>query len=257
VLVSGRELARSTNAPALATTKPEHSSKSSSPLGASSVGLEGESSKPDPVLIYPPTFDYTLPRMLHDDHAAPLMLSRLDEPIRRVIEDMREQRMSLCQSLRQYVFVHRAVLEGALALVDEERRAFGNAWIDTEGVADEAGSAQAHHYHYTHHSHHGHHHHQHHQHHQHTHHHHHQHHQQVAPKPSEDPIEDAFIDADASSPVTPPPASSSPLKAKRGASPTELPHVDAQGGVVLSKRPSIKRKQREQQRSSDDGSIVL
>ncbi|OSX68094.1 hypothetical protein POSPLADRAFT_1108046, partial [Postia placenta MAD-698-R-SB12] len=32
-------------------------------------------------------------------------------PIRRVIEDMREQRMSLCQSLRQYVFVHRAIIE--------------------------------------------------------------------------------------------------------------------------------------------------
>ncbi|KAI0073817.1 hypothetical protein K474DRAFT_1567419, partial [Panus rudis PR-1116 ss-1] len=28
-----------------------------------------------------------------------------------VIEDMREQRMSLCQSLRQYVFVHRAIIE--------------------------------------------------------------------------------------------------------------------------------------------------
>jgi len=38
-----------------------------------------------------------------------------------MLEDMREQRMSLCQSLRQYVFVHRAIVEGALDIVDEER----------------------------------------------------------------------------------------------------------------------------------------
>jgi len=38
-----------------------------------------------------------------------------------VVHDMREQRMSLCQSLRQYVFVHAAVIEGALMIVDEER----------------------------------------------------------------------------------------------------------------------------------------
>ena len=30
--------------------------------------------------------------------------------------------MSLCQSLRQYVFVHRAIIEGALMIVDEEKR---------------------------------------------------------------------------------------------------------------------------------------
>jgi hypothetical protein len=34
---------------------------------------------------------------------------------------MREQRMSLCQSLRQYVFAHRVILEGALEIVDEEK----------------------------------------------------------------------------------------------------------------------------------------
>lgn len=65
-------------------------------------------------------FDYAQPRRLHRDLSPPL-LSSYDEPIRRVIEDMREQRMSLCQSLRQYVFVHRAVIEGALMIIDEER----------------------------------------------------------------------------------------------------------------------------------------
>ncbi|KAI0762248.1 hypothetical protein C8Q74DRAFT_137813 [Fomes fomentarius] len=61
------------------------------------------------------------PRRLHDNSSPPL-LSTYDEPIRRVVEDMREQRMSLCQSLRQYVFVHRAIIEGALMIVDEENR---------------------------------------------------------------------------------------------------------------------------------------
>jgi len=40
--------------------------------------------------------------------------------------------MSLCQSLRQYVFVHRTVIEGALQLVDEERGTFGEAWMDVD-----------------------------------------------------------------------------------------------------------------------------
>jgi tyrosine-protein phosphatase 2/3 len=74
----------------------------------------------------PPTpqtlrFDYTAPRPLHVNESPPL-LSSYDDPIQRVIEDMRQQRMSLCQSLRQYVFVHRAIIEGALMIVDEERK---------------------------------------------------------------------------------------------------------------------------------------
>ncbi|KAI0820604.1 hypothetical protein BC628DRAFT_1413007 [Trametes gibbosa] len=69
----------------------------------------------------PPTPDLKEPRRLHDDSSPPL-LSSYEDPIRRVIEDMREQRMSLCQSLRQYVFVHRAIIEGALMIVDEQKR---------------------------------------------------------------------------------------------------------------------------------------
>lgn len=66
-------------------------------------------------------YDYALPRTREDSgDSSPPPLSTYDEPIREVLEDMRQQRMSLCQSLRQYVFVHRAIIEGALAIVDEQ-----------------------------------------------------------------------------------------------------------------------------------------
>ncbi|KDQ54952.1 hypothetical protein JAAARDRAFT_38069 [Jaapia argillacea MUCL 33604] len=68
------------------------------------------------------TFDYTQPRKLHQADSPP-PLSSYVEPIRAIVEDMREQRMSLCQSLRQYVFVHRAIIEGAIQLVDEDEAA--------------------------------------------------------------------------------------------------------------------------------------
>jgi protein-tyrosine phosphatase len=60
------------------------------------------------------------PRLLHEI-TTPIELSYLKEPICEVIQDMREQRMSLCQSLRQYIYVHAVILEGALMIVDEER----------------------------------------------------------------------------------------------------------------------------------------
>lgn len=67
------------------------------------------------------TVDYKEPRRLHEDINSPTLLSTYEEPIWEVVQDMREQRMSLCQSLRQYVFVHAAIIEGALMIVDEER----------------------------------------------------------------------------------------------------------------------------------------
>lgn len=68
--------------------------------------------------------DYKLPRQLHQD-VSPAPLMSHNNPISTIVQDMREQRMSLCQSLRQYVFVHAAVIEGALMMVDEERELWG------------------------------------------------------------------------------------------------------------------------------------
>ncbi|KAH9920557.1 uncharacterized protein BXZ73DRAFT_104682 [Epithele typhae] len=81
----------------------------------------GHDSSDDTIPVAEPSPPLRDPRKLHSDSSPPL-LSTYDEPIRRVIEDMREQRMSLCQSLRQYVFVHRAIIEGSLMVVDEEKR---------------------------------------------------------------------------------------------------------------------------------------
>ncbi|KNZ78204.1 Receptor-type tyrosine-protein phosphatase zeta [Termitomyces sp. J132] len=67
------------------------------------------------------TVDYKEPRALHAFLKTPVALSTFDEPIWEVVQDMREQRMSLCHSLRQYVFMHQVVIEGALRIVDEER----------------------------------------------------------------------------------------------------------------------------------------
>lgn len=70
--------------------------------------------------------DYKLPRQLHQD-LSPAPLMSHTNPIWTVVQDMREQRMSLCQSLRQYVFVHAAVIEGALMIVDEQREIWGES----------------------------------------------------------------------------------------------------------------------------------
>ncbi|KAH8101595.1 hypothetical protein BXZ70DRAFT_891438 [Cristinia sonorae] len=124
------------------------------------------------------------PRRLHDN-ASPPMLSTYDSPVRRVVEDMRQQRMSLCQSLRQYVFVHRAIIEGALMIVDEEKERQARRGSDSPPSAPPSSSV-------------------------------------------------------ASSPTT----TLSPGRSKRGPSPTELLKQGTSGEVLLTKRPSIKRRQR-------------
>lgn len=76
--------------------------------------------------------DYSIPRELHREDSPPL-LSSFEDPVREILEDMRQQRMSLCQSLRQYVFVHSAVIEGSLQILDEEVEKATKAGIFSSG----------------------------------------------------------------------------------------------------------------------------
>ncbi|KAI0716182.1 hypothetical protein C8T65DRAFT_768879 [Cerioporus squamosus] len=171
------------------------------------------------------------PRKLHDDTSPPL-LSSYQEPIRRVIEDMREQRMSLCQSLRQYVFVHRAIIEGALMIVDEEKKR-----DEEERKSRAAASGEV----------------------------------KTSVHLSETPVRDGAsarrsvsLDGDrrvankrstpdfvAGNTIIEGVVSSPPGRSKRGASPTELTMEGLDGGVLLTKRPSVKRAQRANQAQLD------
>ena len=103
----------------------QHSSRSSSDRDWGTRHEVGNTSRSQQVETignnHPRPFDYADPRAMFVDEETPPLLSTFGEPIRRILEDMREQRMSLCQSLRQYVFVHRAIIEGSLKIVDEER----------------------------------------------------------------------------------------------------------------------------------------
>lgn len=160
--------------------------------------------------------DYKLPRQLHQDLSPAPLMSHAN-PIWTIVQDMREQRMSLCQSLRQYVFVHAAVIEGALMIVDEERELWGEC--GSEGSPESTPSKN--------------------------------------PDSMEIPSigrTRGSRDRTRSFPAvgsasgsqmyhtSSPAVSSSPSKWKRGPSPTELLREDKSGIISFAKRPSIKRR---------------
>lgn len=161
-----------------------------------------------------PIIDYKLPRELHLDLSPPL-LSSYQNPICMVVQDMREQRMSLCQSLRQYVFVHAAVIEGALQIVDEERELWGDSGGSDGGPElppSPFSNAKG----------------------------------WVGSEAQEAWVEDASSGVGGDHYFTTAvPSSSIPslsCKGKRGPSPTELLKEDKTGALSLAKRPSVKRK---------------
>ncbi|KAF8060941.1 hypothetical protein FPV67DRAFT_1631903 [Lyophyllum atratum] len=151
------------------------------------------------------TVDYKEPRALHGAREAPVALSAFEEPIWEVLQDMREQRMSLCQSLRQYVFVHAAIIEGALWVVDEEREKESreNAGLVSSPMRGVSRPS--------------------------------------LPPLSLPPVPQIHAFNSTSSGVMSDSGSTSST-GKRGASPTELLKEGKKGEVLLSKRPSIKRR---------------
>jgi tyrosine-protein phosphatase 2/3 len=130
-------------------------------------------------------FDYKEPRPLHKD-VTPPNLTSFEDPIWEVVQDMREQRMSLCQTLRQYVFVHAAVIEGALMVLDDEKMVKNGLTMPVPRTTSPASSLRS------------------------------------------------VVSSDNTSLTA---------SNKRGASPTELLKENKAGDVMLSKRPSMKRKQ--------------
>lgn len=220
-------------------TKPSHSSSSDTVTGGS------EAAAP----VGPPSPDLKEPRRLHDDSTPPL-LSMYEDPIRRVVEDMREQRMSLCQSLRQYVFVHRAIIEGALVIVDEEKKRKNSLQESAEagssktqvsrileapratspvsGMLVEPAQASAAEGVHTH---------------------------GIRLGQAFMPSDEREVSRKRSYPefvagntivegVVSPASVASPGRPKRVGSPAELTKEDVDGGVLLTKRPSVKRRQR-------------
>ncbi|KIO25744.1 hypothetical protein M407DRAFT_24903 [Tulasnella calospora MUT 4182] len=158
----------------------------------------------------------------------PSPIGELDEPVRHVLEGIREQRMSMCQSLRQYVFVHQAILEGALQIVDEVKADL--EYGRTVEVSAEASGASP----FT----------------------------QAAGKLPPPKIIPSLLSGVPVPPPPPPPppplrlgslsvdtpsrltafTTGSVLGNKRLASPTELQRIDAQGAShTIHKRPSLKR----------------
>lgn len=107
------------NAPSLTT---------SASVASSSRAFSRESSPqgPDSQRHAPSTEDgFAAPRRQHRGGkdalpaSAPTPLGEMSEPIRAILEDMRQQRMSLCQTLRQYVFAYRGESSSSFVVVFE------------------------------------------------------------------------------------------------------------------------------------------
>lgn len=181
-----------------------------------SAAAEAATSKLKSTEIQRAAFDYTEPRPLHQ-HDSPLALSIFKIPLLEVVQDMREQRMSLCQSLRQYVFVHAVVIEGALMILDDENEKDGiprkrprrksksrrkRKSVPKKGVVDEVMS-------------------------------------DITSKTDVSSVTSStYSKADNGGSI-----STGTSSNKRQASPTELPQEDKKGGLLLHKKPSLKRKQ--------------
>jgi len=189
---------------------PDDESEASPPRGRSNRdGHVIIPSIPNSPPTTPPSQDciqFKGPRRLHEDKS-PAELDSFEEPIWEVVQDMREQRMSLCQSLRQYVFVHAAIIEGALMIVDEERHR-GRRDIQTASQRSKQIAPAT---------------------------------LCRGNKTNSDPSRRLNRCRPAALSVKSSDLGSAILTGKRVASPTELPKENKWGDILLSKRPSLQR----------------
>ncbi|OCF39291.1 hypothetical protein I317_06916 [Kwoniella heveanensis CBS 569] len=74
-------------------------------------------------------------------HRTPSPITEMENPVPAVLEGMRVQRMSLVQSLRQYLFVHRAIITNYLHMLDEERLTNPSVSIGTSGASTTGNSS--------------------------------------------------------------------------------------------------------------------
>ncbi|KAH6917160.1 protein-tyrosine-phosphatase [Coprinopsis sp. MPI-PUGE-AT-0042] len=128
--------------PALSTSGAEQTASVASTFGANPRNALLSSRLAFDTASTAKSFDYKDPRPLHLDKTPP-PLEDFEDPILEVLQDMREQRMSLCQSLRQYVFVHSAIIEGALMLLDEEKEANEAAAGREAGIGEKGATFMA------------------------------------------------------------------------------------------------------------------
>ncbi|KAM6498313.1 hypothetical protein JOM56_006261 [Amanita muscaria] len=207
VSANGHTQGRSLSRQLVVTSDEESPSRSFSPSADESEPhlFDGQrkelTSSNSPPSSFPlPSANLKKPRKLHED-TSPIELGTFTEPIWEVVQDMREQRMSLCQSLRQYVFIHAAIVEGALMIVDEERRR-----EKTEGHTTLRQISP-----------------------------------KITCRFSHEPTAIANKGRAVGLSVRSNGLASAILTGKRVASPTELPKENKQGQVLLSKRPSLQR----------------
>jgi len=92
----------------------------------------------DQMITHSDAFEFEMGRMptVADSKTTPSPITDMPEPVKNVLENMRIQRMSLCQSLRQYAFVYRSVIYGYLDMLDEETQAAEEAQAAHDDLHD-------------------------------------------------------------------------------------------------------------------------
>jgi len=116
-------------------------SDSGDPSAAPSAAVSPEDEAPGDTITDSDNFVFEMGKFtrITDSHGrprTPTPITDMPEPVKNVLEGMRIQRMSLCQSLRQYAFVYRSVIHGYLNMLDDETQAAEEAQAAHDDLHD-------------------------------------------------------------------------------------------------------------------------